>query len=882
MIGKTLSHYRIVGEIAAGGMGVVYRAEDTSLGREVALKLLHGNAQLDPAARERLVREARTASQLSHPNICTIHEVGEADGQLFIAMELVEGRPLNTLLASGGLPIESVIRYGVQIADGLASAHKLRVVHRDLKSANVVITSDGRAKILDFGLAKQVRDDGAGGARASSDLTGTGIVVGTPQYLAPEVLLGAAADVRGDLWALGVLLYEMATGTLPFSGQTSAGLIYSIVNAPPTPLPARVPAGLRAVVTHCLQKEPGQRFQSAAEVRAALEALEHELPAQAPAPPAKSRFPGWALWAAAVAAILALVAGGVWLFWRKPPPSGPLQQRQITSAVSEGGAASFGTISPDGKYFALASPAGIQVRAIDSGDSRTMPLPDGFTPAGPFIGICWYPDGSHLLLSGGTMEGKPSLWSIPVVGGITRKIRADAGLATMSPDGSLIAYLRESTVGTEVWIMSATGESPRMLVPADSGRVILAWPVWAPGGRRLAYSLVDAIGSDPTRIETCDLEGHRRVAFTDDPRQYLHSFAAVTWLRDGRLLFGLSDPPPGQRDMNLWSLRVDPRSGAPSGPPQRISQWVRQALVMPAAASADGKRLSVGMLEYQSDCYVARIAGGDSALQDVRRVTQNDRMDLAPTWTPDGKALLFCSDRNGSVDIFRQSLLAQDAEPLITDAGDQISPRSTPDGAWIMYRDGTASRQAATTRLMRVPTGGGPAEKVMDLEEPSVIRTSSAAGSQCVISEPEGPGMVFSTLDPLKGRGRRLARVELPAISLWDLSPDGSRVAVVDSRDSIPRIEVVPLAGGPGREVRLDRIFQVSSITWAGDGQSWFVVGSNQGSEWTVFRVRGNGRTTNVLPRQFWMYSAAVSPDGRHIVYTSNTGQGTTWLLENF
>ena len=280
MIGRILGHYRLLEQIGSGGMGVVYRARDERLERDVAVKLLPEDAVAEPTARARLLREARTASSLNHPHVCTIHEVGEDGGRIFVAMELVEGQPLRELIGATGLPVATVIRYGIQIADALAHAHERGVVHRDLKSANVMITREGRVKVLDFGLARRATGStGPADATRSLSLTETGAIVGTPHYLSPEVLHGADADSRSDIWALGVMLHEMAAGTLPFQGQTSFELAAAIMQSPPGPLPASVPAGLRAVVMRCLEKEPAHRYARAGEVLAALEALQAGSPA---------------------------------------------------------------------------------------------------------------------------------------------------------------------------------------------------------------------------------------------------------------------------------------------------------------------------------------------------------------------------------------------------------------------------------------------------------------------------------------------------------------------------------------------------------------------------------------------------------------------------
>jgi TolB-like protein/Tfp pilus assembly protein PilF len=277
VIGKQFGHYRILEKLGAGGMGEVYRTRDDQLERDVAIKLLPIGSFTDATARARLLREARAAAALNHPSICTIHEVGEAEGHAYIAMELVEGRPLSEMARGRALPIDEVLRLGTQIADALAHAHARQIVHRDLKGANVVVTSDGRAKVLDFGLAKRMsglaasEDSTQGPARDT--LTEAGVVIGTLAYMAPEQLRGEPADARSDLWALGVVLYEIATGRRPFTGQSAFELSADILNGQPAPFPPSVPVALRAVIEKCLMKLPARRYQSASEVLAALEAI---------------------------------------------------------------------------------------------------------------------------------------------------------------------------------------------------------------------------------------------------------------------------------------------------------------------------------------------------------------------------------------------------------------------------------------------------------------------------------------------------------------------------------------------------------------------------------------------------------------------------------
>jgi len=345
MTGQPFGRYRLVGVIGSGGMGIVYRVHDPVLARDVALKMLHPAVLEDDAARQRFLSEAQALSHLNHPHVCTVYEIGEIDGRAFIAMEYVEGRPLSSLVLPDGLPLETMVRYGIQIADALAHAHEHGVVHRDLKSANVVITPEGNAKVLDFGLAKRSHAS-PNEATVADVATKVGVIAGTPAYISPEVLAGTLADARSDVWALGVMLHEMAAGDRPFAGSTPAALLSAIMKEPPRVLPPLIPQAIRGIVHRCLAKEPGQRYQSAREVRAALETAGTErVPVTVPAQRARHRRLALAVaGVSAVALVLALaVNAGMWP-WRQQP-AGRIQSIAVLPLENLSG-------DPEQEYFA--------------------------------------------------------------------------------------------------------------------------------------------------------------------------------------------------------------------------------------------------------------------------------------------------------------------------------------------------------------------------------------------------------------------------------------------------------------------------------------------------------------------------------------------------
>src|SRR6201995_5688046 len=339
MIGRAISHYSITEKLGEGGMGVVYRAHDLTLKRDVALKFLTlDRLEKDPQAREKVVREAQTISALNHPNICTIYEVGEDDGQPYIAMEFVEGHSLAQEVLTGPLSADVTVRYGTQLADALAHAHERGIVHRDLKSGNVWVTPSGRLKLLDFGLSQRVVETGPGEDTTKFDggWDDQHAVTGTLAYMAPELLRGQEADARSDVWALGVVLYEMATGKRPFRGGTSFELSASILREPPPSIVPPVPPVLQAVIEKCLDKDPSQRDRSGGEVRAALEAAatasrSERIPFAALAlqeTEQKTERSQTRLWygVGIFVVVVMLIAGGVWY----------MQKRQSRLAMAPG------------------------------------------------------------------------------------------------------------------------------------------------------------------------------------------------------------------------------------------------------------------------------------------------------------------------------------------------------------------------------------------------------------------------------------------------------------------------------------------------------------------------------------------------------------------
>ncbi len=906
MIGRKLSHFRILERLGQGGMGVVYRAEDEKLRRVVALKVLPADRLADEGRRLRFVREARTAAAVTHSSIAVVHEIDEAEGVVFIAMELVEGRTLGAAIGGRPMSPREALRLAVEIAEGLAAAHRARVIHRDLKPANIMVTPDGRAKVLDFGLAKLLQErepagpsEASGMPTVSGEMTQAGSVLGTTAYMSPEQARGLPVDARSDLFSFGVVLYEMVTGRAPFAGATAMDVMSAILSreAPPASMMnAQVPAELDRIIGKCLEKDARDRYQDSRDLVVDLRRLKRDTEsprlnrAGASGPPPATSLPRRATrmprlaWSAAALVIAGAAAVTGWKLLPRQENFQERIQRQLTANPADNPVLDAG-ISPDGHYLAYTDASGIHVSQIDTGETHPLPLPEGFEVSG----FVWKHDGTALLVQASESRGQPAeLWSLSIMGGPPRKLFARPVLP--SPDGNWLLEGATEEGRPVIRISGMAGGPPRTVLTAPEGQTISP-AGWSPTSRRFAYY---EFPSRPS-LETCDRQGRECREITSDLRLFLGvGFGGFAWLRDGRAIYGLAESPPNEFDRNLWEVRVDPDSGRRLGAPRRLTNWTDAEAIVKGATD-DGRNLAVLRRRLHTEIHLADLESGGAVLRNPRRFTSSAFGATRPLWTRDGEALIFVSRKGADWGLFKRRLDSSEDEPVVSGTLTPDRAVLSPEGSWVVYLGAETLEglfeSTGERSIMKAHVAGGPPELVQRLEGEGywVVECPDRPGASCVLGEHRAARTTFYALDLDRGRGRELASLDTGeplTRGPWSLSPDGSTVAVPGPPGSPNGIAVVDLDDGRRRDLVVHEAAEVQFVDWDPTGDALFVSGSRPDGAWALMRTGLSGKTAILLetegPAQVWMGRVAVSPDGRHLAFAVMTQEASVWLLENF
>ncbi len=877
VIGSNVSHYRVLAKLGSGGMGVVFEAEDTRLGRRVALKFLPDDAARDPGSLERFQREARAASALNHPHILAIYDVGTHEGRPFIVMERLLGRTLTDHLAGRPLKIRELLELAIQTADALAAAHARGIVHRDVKSSNVFVTENGQAKVMDFGLAKlmkverpQALDSKMETAiRGEHSVTDSGVAIGTVAYMSPEQSRGEEIDGRSDLFSLGVVLYEMTAGRLPFPGKTPAVVFEAILNRDPVPpraLHPDTPAELERIVLKALEKERDIRYQTAADLRADLTRLKRRIDSgrSEAAPGGKTtrkRLPS-TLWLLASGLLAISFLAGHFIASRPAAPARVVTLHRLTDFQ---GLEEFPAISPDGKSAAFVAEVDgfrqVWIRLLAGGPPLqiTSDPRDHESPR-------WAPDSASLIYfsSGGPGEAQGALWEIAALGGPPRRLMTSFGSGDLSPDGREMVFFRLTGEGIELVVASRDGSRERRLTAIPAGRREYFNPRWSPDGKWIAFERVGGELTFETEILAVPAGG-------GDPRRIWREgnwTRGYAWLPDSSGV--LYSSPQGNTipyipTAQLWSVSLD------GGAPRQLT-FGNVSYVDPDVNTAG--MVVAGLLRMEFDVWRFPVDGsGEENVRRGIRITRQTGHVATPSPGPDGE-VVFLSDSGGHANLWiaseegrppRQITFERDRSVLVglpvwSPDGKYIAFYSQNDrdgartGTWLVSPDGTDLRLVAPggafptwswdARFLYYAVqrnGAFHIEKIsIEGGEPVIVRTDNAIAPAVPA---DGDALFYVVLYPASGATGvelRVARPEngpselilhVPASQIVTksvrtfqptISSDGTTLALFLQEGQGTNLFALPTSGGPMRRLTdfgERRVLIVRRVSWSSDGK---------------------------------------------------------------
>ena len=816
LVGKSILHYTVVKKLGAGGMGVVYEAEDSKLGRHVALKFLPEQYEQDPNALERFKQEARAASALNHPNICTIYAIEECAGQHFIAMELLDGESLDRKIDGHALLLDKILDIGIQVTDALDVAHSKGIIHRDLKPANIFVTTRGQAKILDFGLAKLVYDrrsamETVGNAPTASPvmLTSPGMAVGTVAYMSPEQARGEELDGRSDLFSLGGIIYEMATGKIPFDGSTSAVIFQGILDRaprPPAELNPTLPPKLDEIIDKALEKDRDLRYQSAAEMRTDLKRLKRDSSgrsnsrtriaatsaaelaaretsrASAEAEAVKRRRSGVNI---VLAISLLMIGAGIFgLYtrfaqWRGDAGPIPFQSMNMEMLTNTGRVAA-ATISPDGKYVVNVVDEGQGLRSLWMHHVATGSNVQILAPAeGQYGGLTFSPSGDFLYFVRGDEQhpGVGFLYQMPVLGGTPRKLVDDVDSAvSFSPDGQQMVYLRDSSADASSTLIIARADGTGERVLSKMSLPGYRDPAWSPDGKWIAATLLDPGTQNLSRVVLLNPEnGKEKTVFAGTA-----ILNKPVWMPDNKHLVLIF------HDMSSdWNGQVGEIAIA-AGKLHRITNDLSSYSNVTLGVTRDGKQLVAVQITPQSGIYT--MGADPKASLEAKQV--DNHSDVGVGWLPDGRLVTLDYDSHISImnaDGSNRSIVYQERLPM---SGLSVCP----DGVNALFS--MPNKQTKALNIFR-----------LNLQSGAVSAVTKGKVDQNASCSPDSKSFLYTSFD--KGKqllwkmpieGGEASKLSNKVTNFGVFSPDGQQVAAMTQEGTgvnfRAAVDILPAQGG--------------------------------------------------------------------------------------
>ncbi len=876
--GTKLGPYEIIAPLGAGGMGEVYRARDSRLGREVAIKILPSSFSRDPNRLRRFEQEARAASALNHPNILAVYDVGMHDGAPYLVTELLEGATLRDRLSSGALPPRRATDCAVQIAKGLAAAHDKGIVHRDLKPENVFVCRDGRAKILDFGLAKLIAREPGDATVSDLELdnqTEAGVVMGTAGYMSPEQVRGEKADQRSDIFSFGAVLYETLSGQRAFEGRSSADRASAILKEEPPASGRNIAVGLDRIVRHCLEKDPEQRFQSARDLAFHLESSSSisESGAAATVALPKRRLTGALGGLVALLVLAAVAAGAWWLRGRTEPGAKAVKFQRLTDYVGLEESPSF---SPDGKAVAFvcdwAETRQIWIRLLAGGPP--LQVTNG---SGAHLEPRWSQDSAAIIYfappTGGSTQG--ALWEVSALGGTPRRLVSSMSGADVSHDGKRLTFFRLNGRQIELAVADRDGSNARVVTQAVT-TFSYRQPRWSPDDASIAYLhsqenwaddlyVVPSSGGAPRRL-THEVTLMSGLAWSPHGSHLIYSTARGSTLlylptlhlwqisKSGgepqQLTFGEAgdENPDVDRDgrivvsrkrmqFDIWKFPVDGDAEENVRRAVRITRQTGQVQA-PALDPTDRELTYLSDSGGHGNLWVLPLGGGEP-----RQITFEKDPGLVmgvPIWSPDGNLITFATARL-SIDVRGVGYWVVHPDGSGLDFLIPLGAWATwsGDSKWLYYSESSPFQQTGGFRLMKIPVDGG---------KPVLVRTDNARGPAVA---PDGSALYYvvplqnlnGSLDyelrvarPEDGPSTLLARISGERVPLWQglhpvISKDGSWLVMPLDDNKGTNIWVASTTDGKLRRITdfgPRRTFIARRISWSSDGK-WVFAAVGEG-----------------------------------------------------